>query len=150
MLKRTIAGLGAAGIIASTALMGGSAAIAAPTVTYRVTAVTTEEGGTGTGEVGSTFAFGGFLRRDGRRVGTYGVNCTVTSVRREEANCVATANVTRGRRQGQITVQGLVRDTRAQEYAITGGTRDFAAAGGTLRTFNVTQRATRLVFDFSD
>ncbi len=143
-------GLSAAGIIASTALMGGSTAIAAPTGIYRVTAVTTEEGGTGTGEVGSTFAFGGFLRRNGNRVGTYGVNCTVTSVRREEANCVATARITRGRRQGQITVQGLVNDTNRQEYAITGGTRSFAAAGGTLNTFDVNQRATRLTFHFSD
>ena len=144
-------GLGAAGILASTALMGGSTAIAQPTGTYRVVAVTTTDGGTGEG-VGDTFAFSGYLHRIGsqRRIGRFGVSCVITSVRREEANCTATARITRGQRQGQITIQGLLGDGRRQELAITGGTQDFDNAGGTLNTFDVTQRATRLTFHFSD
>jgi hypothetical protein len=146
-------GLAAAGILATTLSLSGSPAGAAPTGTLRVIGVSTEVTDDPSA-LGDTFAFGGNLyvrTATGRRlVGRFGVACIVTSVRREELNCNATVNVTRGRRTGQIAVQGLVGGEGDFDLAITGGTDDFENAGGTLTVHDVNDTTEILTFAFAE
>ena len=147
-------GLAAAGILATTLSLSGSPAGAAPTGTLRVIGVSTEVSDDPSA-VGDPFAFGGNLyvrTSTGRRlVGRFGVACITTSVRREELNCNATVNITRGRRTGQIAVQGLVGNTNEPfDLAITGGTDDFSNAGGTLTVRDVNDTTEILTFAFAE
>jgi len=99
----------------------------------RVLSTNTEEAFVDVGEtdfsLGDSFVFTSDLTRHGKHVGHTGVQCTITSVEREESQCVGTAWT----HKGQITVQGLLAGEPDEfELAITGGTGAFEDAGGTL------------------
>jgi hypothetical protein len=99
----------------------------------RVLSTNTEESFVDVGEpdlsLGDEFVFTSDLTKHGKVVGHTGVVCTITSVAREESQCVGTAWFD----QGQITIQGLLAGEPAQfEFAITGGTGAFEGADGTL------------------
>jgi hypothetical protein len=99
----------------------------------RVVSTNTEESFVDVGEtdfsLGDEFVFTSELTRHGTLVGHTGVVCTVTSVEREESQCVGTAWFAKG----QITIQGLVAGEPEEfEFPITGGTGVFEDAGGTL------------------
>ncbi|HEY7033120.1 MAG TPA: hypothetical protein VH482_17405 [Thermomicrobiales bacterium] len=136
-IRKGGAGLAAAGVLASTALLaaGGAPSVTAVAVPaeFRVLAITTEvseqqkvrmEGDYDHDSVGETFAFGGNIYAidrtapsatitraaavSRRLIGTFGVSCIVTSDRREEAECEGNVNIVKGLRQGQIAVQALL------------------------------------------
>lgn len=93
--------------------------------------------------LGDSFVFNAKLNRHGKKIGHVGVACTITSVRREEAQCLGTARLPRG----QISVQGLVRgEPDVFSFPITGGTGAFDAAGGTLEVRTLSQTRERLIF----
>jgi hypothetical protein len=99
----------------------------------RVLSTNTEEAFVDAGEpdfsLGDSYVFTSDLTKHGRLVGHTGVVCTVTSLEREEAQCVGTASLD----DGQITVQGLLEgEPDVFEIAITGGTGDYEGAEGTL------------------
>lgn len=117
----------------------------------RVLSTTTEEAFVDLDEpdfsLGDMFVFSADLTKHGRQVGRAGVVCTVTSVEREEAQCLGTASL----RKGQITVQGLlVGEEEVFELAITGGTGAFEGAGGTLVVKELSETKELLTFHFSD
>lgn len=100
----------------------------------RVLSTNTEEAFVDVGEpdfsLGDEFVFTSDLTKHGTLVGHTGVVCTVTSVVREESQCLGTASFDKG---GQITIQGLVAGEPEEfEFAITGGTGAFEGADGTL------------------
>jgi hypothetical protein len=93
--------------------------------------------------LGDSFVFNARLDRQGEKVGHVGVVCTITSVRREEAQCVGTAKLP----GGQISLQGLVRgEGDVFPLPITGGTGAFDAAGGTLWVRTLSNTRERLTF----
>jgi hypothetical protein len=99
----------------------------------RVLSTNTEEAFVDVGEpdlsLGDAFVFSSDLTKRGRSVGHTGVVCTITSVARNESQCVGTAWL----RKGQITIQGLVAgEPEMFSFAITGGTGAYEGAGGTL------------------
>ncbi|MET0523598.1 MAG: hypothetical protein ABWZ91_02285 [Nocardioides sp.] len=99
----------------------------------RVLSTNTEETLVDVGEpdfsLGDQFIFTSELTKHGKLVGHTGVVCTITSVEREESQCVGTAAF----HKGQITIQGLVAGEPEEfEFPITGGTGAFEGAGGTL------------------
>ena len=99
----------------------------------RVLSTNTEEAFVDVGEpdfsLGDEFVFTSKLTKHGTAVGHTGVVCTVTSVEREEFQCVATAWFAKG----QIAVQGLIAgEPERFPLAITGGTGVFEGADGTL------------------
>jgi hypothetical protein len=99
----------------------------------RVLSTNTEETLVDVGEpdfsLGDQFIFTSELTKHGKHVGHTGVVCTITSVEREESQCVGTAWF----HKGQITIQGLLAGEPAEfEFPITGGTGAFEGAGGTL------------------
>jgi hypothetical protein len=101
--------------------------------TIRVVSTNTEEAFVDVGEpdfsIGDEFVFSSDLTKHGRNVGHTGVVCTVTSVEREESQCVGTAWFHRG----QITIQGLLAGEPEEfEFPITGGSGAFEGTGGTL------------------
>ena len=105
---------------------------------------------------------------DSRRpIGRFGVSCVITSWDEGEANCSASFELDQRRGDdGQITVQGLVTDDGEEEVtvlardpkdrpepfelAITGGTDDFDAAGGTIVVRDLTDEVSLLTFEFAD
>jgi hypothetical protein len=101
--------------------------------TLRVLSTNTEEAFVDVGEpdfsLGDEFVFTSDLTKHGKSVGHTGVVCTITSVEREESQCVGTAWFGKG----QITIQGLIAgEPERFSLAITGGTGAFESAGGTL------------------
>jgi Allene oxide cyclase barrel like domain len=100
----------------------------------RVLSTNTEEsfldlGDTGP-SLGDEFVFTSDLTKHGASVGHTGVVCTVTSVAREETQCVGTAWFDK---HGQIAIQGLVAgEPEVFSFPITGGTGAFESTGGTL------------------
>jgi hypothetical protein len=99
----------------------------------RVHSTNTEEAFVDVGEpdfsLGDEFVFTSDLTKHGTSVGHTGVVCTITSVEREESQCVGTAWF----RKGQITIQGLLAgEPERFEFPITGGTGAFEGASGTL------------------
>ena len=99
----------------------------------RVLSTNTEEAFVDVGEpdfsLGDEFVFTSDLTKYGKLVGHTGVVCTITSVEREESQCVGTASFYKG----QITIQGLLAGEPEEfELPITGGTGAFEGAGGTL------------------
>ncbi len=119
--------------------------------TIRVASVTTEQEFVDVGardfSLGDEFVFSSNLFRQGERVGRTGVVCTVTSVRREEAECVATARFG----NGQITAQGLVRgDPERLVLPITGGSGAYLGAEGAAHSRQVTERREIITFRLED
>jgi hypothetical protein len=137
MLKRS---LGLAAMIGVVALTVGSVAPATGHGDHgghgdkvRVLSTNTEEAFVDAGEpdfsLGDSFIFTSDLTRHGTLVGHTGVVCTVTSVAREETQCVGTAALD----DGQITIQGLLAgEPDVFAFPITGGTGDYEGAEGTL------------------
>lgn len=119
--------------------------------TIRVISTNTEEEFVDTGEsdftLGDSFVFTSRLSKDGRTVGHTGVECTVTSVAREETQCLGSAKF----RDGQITVQGLLSgEPQRFSFAITGGTGDYEGAEGTLVVREINEEREVLTFFLED
>jgi len=155
MLKR----LGVTGaVVAVAALAAGSVGPAAGTGddhggrhTIRVISHNTEEAFVDVGKkgfsLGDEFVFTSRLTHHGRKVGHTGVVCTITSVKREESQCVGSAKLGRG----EITIQGLMADSpRVFSFAITGGTGAFEGAEGTLVVRELRHNRELLSFHLSD
>lgn len=97
--------------------------------------------------LGDAFVFTSRLRKQGRLVGRTGIVCTVTSVAREESQCVGTAHL----RRGQIVFQGLLTgEPEVFEFAITGGTGAYEGAEGRLVVKEVSDADELLTFHLSD
>jgi hypothetical protein len=117
----------------------------------RVLSTLTEEAFIDVGEadfsLGDTYVFSSKLTKHRKRVGHTGVVCTVTSTKRAEFQCVATAKL----RRGQITVQGLVAgEPEVFKFAITGGTGRYEGAEGTLVVRQLSETRERLTFHLTD
>jgi hypothetical protein len=153
MLKRlgivvAVAGVGALAVSSvGPATGGGPARDGDHRHTVRVLSTTTGETFVDVGRPGESrgdsFVFSARVTRHGKKVGRVGVACTITSVRRQEAQCLGTARL----RRGQISIQGLVRgEPDVFAFPITGGTGAFEAAGGTLVVRQLTDTKERLTF----
>ena len=113
----------------------------------RVLSTNTEEGFVDVGDpdfsLGDQFIFTSELTKRGKLVGHTGVVCTVTSLEREESQCVGTASF----HKGQITIQGLLSGEPEEfEFPITGGTGAFEGAGGTLVVKELSETQELLTF----
>jgi hypothetical protein len=121
-------------------------------MTFRVDAVTTEQqvldlGAAGT-SLGDQIVFTGRLLQGDTEVGHQGGVCTVTSVERNEAQCVATYSL----RGGQVTGQALVRLGDPAPYAVpvTGGSGKYQGAEGEVRVQPVSGTSGILTFHLKD
>jgi hypothetical protein len=100
--------------------------------TFRVDAVTTEQNfldlGAQGNSLGDQIVFTTQLLKGDTEVGHQGGVCTVTSVERQEAQCIATYSL----RGGQITGQALIRldDPAPYAVAITGGSGKYQGVEG--------------------
>ena len=115
--------------------------------TFRVEAVTTEQNFEGT-SLGDQIVFTGRLLKGDAEVGHQGGVCTVTSVARNEAQCIATYSL----RGGQITGQALVGLGSSAPYAvaITGGSGRYQGAEGEVRVQPVSATRGILTFHLKD
>ena len=116
--------------------------------TIRVLSTNTEEELVDAGKpdfsLGDEFVFTSELTRHGKTVGHTGVVCTITSVQREESQCLGTAWFDG---KGQITIQGLVADGPQRfSFAINGGTGAYEGAEGTLVVKEVSDTEEMLTF----
>jgi hypothetical protein len=113
--------------------------------TFTVEALTTEQHFEGTA-LGDQIVFTTQLLKGDTEVGHQGGVCTVTSVERGEAQCVATY-VFRG---GQITGQALIRlgDPAPYAVAITGGSGKYKGVEGEVRVDPATATQPRGVLTF--
>jgi hypothetical protein len=116
--------------------------------TFRVDAVNTEQnfldlGATGN-SLGDQIVFTGQLLKGDTEVGHQAGVCTVTSVARNEAQCVATYAL----RGGQVTAQALVNLGSSAPYAvaITGGSGKYEGAEGEVRVQPVSETRGILTF----
>ena len=97
--------------------------------------------------IGDQFIFTSKLLKGGEQVGHDGVVCTIVSLKRQEAQCVATAWFS----GGQITVQGLI--SYAEEppaLPITGGSGKYEGAEGELHIRTVSETKEVLTFYLED
>ena len=97
--------------------------------------------------IGDQFIFTSKLLKGGEQVGHDGVVCTIVSLERQEAQCVATAWFS----GGQITVQGLI--SFAEEppaLPITGGSGKYEGAEGELHIRTVSETKEVLTFHLED
>ena len=115
--------------------------------TFTVEALTTEQNFEGTA-LGDQIVFTSQLLKGDTEVGHQAGVCTVTSVKRSEAQCVATY-VFRG---GQITGQALIRlgDPTPYAGAITGGTGKYQGAEGEVHVQPVSGTRGILTFHLRD
>jgi hypothetical protein len=115
--------------------------------TFRVDAVTTEQQFEGT-SLGDQIVFTTQLLKGDTEVGHQGGVCTVTSVARQEAQCVATYSL----RGGQITGQALIRlgDPAPYAVAITGGSGKYQGAEGEVRVQPVSDTRGILTFQLKN
>ena len=115
--------------------------------TFTVEALTTEQSFEGTA-LGDQIVFTSQLLKGDTEVGHQGGVCTVTSVERGEAQCIATY-VFRG---GQITGQALIRlgDPAPYAGAITGGSGKYEGAEGEVRVQPVSGTRGILTFHLTD
>ena len=119
--------------------------------TIKVLSINTEEDLVDVGmpdfSLGDEFVFASKLMRGGKQVGHTGVVCTITSVAREESQCVGTAWF----RKGQITIQGLVtEEPEVFALPITGGSGAFKGAEGQLVVRQVSDTEELLIFRLND
>lgn len=114
--------------------------------TIRVVSTVTEEEFLDLGEkapsLGDQFVFSSKLLKGGDQAGHAGVACTITSVEREELQCVGTFWF----RQGQITAQALVRGEETSVGVITGGSGKYKGAEGELLVRSVSDTKDVLTF----
>jgi hypothetical protein len=113
--------------------------------TFTVEALTTEQQFEGTA-LGDQIVFTTQLLKGDTEVGHQGGVCTVTSVERGEAQCIATY-VFRG---GQITGQALIRlgDPAPYAVAITGGSGRYAGVEGEVRVDPASETQPRGILTF--
>jgi hypothetical protein len=113
----------------------GSASDKDKQTTFTVEALTTEQSFEGTG-LGDQIVFTTQLLKGDTEVGHQGGVCTVTSVQRNEAQCIATYVFHRG----QITGQALIRlgDPAPYAVAITGGSGKYKGVEGEIRVIPAT------------
>jgi type II secretory pathway pseudopilin PulG len=113
--------------------------------TFTVEALTTEQHFEGTA-LGDQIVFTTQLLKGDTEVGHQGGVCTVTSVARAEAQCIATY-VFRG---GQITGQALIRpgDPAPYAVAITGGSGKYEGVEGEIRVDPASQTQPRGILTF--
>jgi hypothetical protein len=116
----------------------GSSGDDAKRATFRLLAETTELDFEGT-SLGDQIVFTNRLLKDGTEVGHEGAVCTVTSVERQEAQCIATFSL----RGGQITAQALVRlgDLSPYLVAVTGGSGRYKGVEGEIEVRPVDDRS---------
>jgi hypothetical protein len=115
--------------------------------TIRVVSVLEEEAFVDLGEegesVGDQFVFTSRLLKGGEEVGHDGVVCTITSLERQEAQCVATAWFD----DGQITAQALVSFAEdPPAVPITGGSGKYKGAEGEIHIRPVSETKEVLIF----
>jgi hypothetical protein len=97
--------------------------------------------------LGDEFVFASRLRWRGENVGHTGVVCTITSVQREESQCLGTAWF----HHGQIAIQGLVAgEPERFSFSVTGGTGAYEGAEGTLYVRELSGGRERLTFSLDD
>jgi hypothetical protein len=117
--------------------------------TFTLEAVTTEQKFEGTA-LGDQIVFTTQLLKGDTEVGHQGGVCTVTSVTRAEAQCVATYAL----RGGQITGQALIvlGDPAPYAVAVTGGSGKYKGVEGEIRVDPASQTQPRgvLTFDLQD
>jgi hypothetical protein len=116
--------------------------------TIRVTSVTTEENFLDLGEegdsLGDVFVASSKYLKD---AGHDSVVCTVTSLERGEAQCVATAWFPKG----QITAQALVSfEAELPAFSITGGSGKYTGAEGEVHIRTVSDTEEILIFRLED
>jgi hypothetical protein len=115
--------------------------------TFRLLAVTTELKFQGRA-LGDQIVFTNKLLRGETEVGHEGAVCTVTSVERQEAQCIATFSL----RGGQITAQALIHlgDLAPYLVAVTGGSGRYEGAEGEIEVRPVTQDSGIRIFHLKD
>ena len=97
--------------------------------------------------IGDQFIFTSKLSKGGEPVGHDGVVCTIVSLERQEAQCVATAWFS----GGQITVQGLISFAEdPPALPITGGSGKYEGAEGELHIRPVSETKEVLTFHLED
>ena len=113
--------------------------------TFTVDAVTTEQQFEGTA-LGDQIVFTTQLLKGDTEVGHQGGVCTVTSVARTEAQCVATYAF----RGGQITGQALIvlGDPAPYAVAITGGSGKYKGVEGEVRVRPASEAQPRRILIF--
>jgi hypothetical protein len=79
---------------------------------------------------GDSFVLSETLTKNGEDFGHSYVQCTFITA--DVLQCIATLDLP----NGQITVQGVLRDAPDFTIAVTGGTGDYSGAGGTLTGHN--------------
>jgi hypothetical protein len=119
--------------------------------TIRVTSITTEEAFVDLGEKGDSLGdqvvFSSKYLKGGEEVGHDSVVCTITSLERGEAQCVATAWFP----SGQITAQGLVSFADPPPaFPITGGSGKFVGAEGEVHVRPVSDTKEIVTFHLED
>ena len=119
--------------------------------TIRVVSITTEEEFLDLGaegfSLGDQLVFSSNELKDGQQVGHSGVVCSVTSLEREELQCVATTWF----HGGQITAQGLVAgEPEKFVVPITGGSGKYVGAEGELHVLVVSDTREILTFHLED
>ena len=112
---------------------------------FTVEALTTEQQFEGTA-LGDQIVFTTQLLKGDTEVGHQGGVCTVTSVQRNEAQCIATYAL----RGGQITGQVLIRlgDPAPYAVAITGGSGRYKGVEGEVQVRPATETDPRGVLTF--
>jgi hypothetical protein len=108
--------------------------------TFRVDAVTTEQDFEGT-SLGDQIVFTTRLLKVATEVGHQGGVCTVTSVARNEAQCIATYSL----RGGQITGQALIRlgDPAPYPVAIAGASGKYKGVEDEIRVLPASEAQPR-------
>ena len=155
MLRKmsVIGGVAAIAVFVVATLMPSAGAVDDGTRFIRVNSFTTEEAFVDVGppneSLGDQIVFSANLMRFGHRVGNVGVVCTITSLRTETVQCVATANLVRWfHGGGQITVQGLLSgQPRDFTFPITGGSGAFVGAVGQVHVHQVNEGLEVLTFE---
>jgi hypothetical protein len=115
--------------------------------TIRVTSITTEDGFVDLGDegdsLGDQFVFSSKYLKGGKEVGHDSVVCTITSLERQEAQCVATAWF----HNGQITAQALINFSQdPPTIPITGGSGKYEGAEGELHVRPISETKEVLTF----
>jgi hypothetical protein len=119
--------------------------------TFRVVEITTEQEFLDLGaegfSLGDEFVFSAKLLKGGEQVGHSGVVCTLTSLEREESQCLATAWF----QDGQITAQGLVAgEPETIVLPITGGSGKYEGAEGEAHGRRISATKEIVTFHLSD
>jgi hypothetical protein len=91
---------------------------------------------------GDGFVLSETITKDGEDFGNSYVQCTFVTA--EVTQCIATFDLP----NGQITVQGVLRDTPDFTVSVTGGTGAYSDAGGTMTGHNSAEEGGPTTYDF--